>query len=131
MQGQVYKAGPQPGRGHAVLLPGRPGPGPAGAVRLVLAAVVEAGAGRRRRGAIGGLLILDALFSPAFADPGYGFDQGYQEGFQDGADQGDMGDQGWATPAATPGPATTAAAVTSVAATSAVATSSSSVGLAG
>jgi hypothetical protein len=45
-------------------------------------------------GAIGGLLIMDALFSPAFADPGYGFDQGYQEGFQDGADQGDMGDQG-------------------------------------
>ena len=80
-------------------------------------------------GAIGGLLIMDALFSPAFADPGYGFDQGYQEGFQDGAARR-LGDRA-ATPAATPAAATTAAAVTSAAATSAVATSSSSVGLAG
>ena len=38
-------------------------------------------------------------FSPAFADPGYGYEAGYQEGFQDGfgdgQDQGqDYGDQG-------------------------------------
>jgi len=45
-------------------------------------------------GAIGTMLIFDALFSPAFADPGYGFDSGYQEGFQDGMDQGDGGDAG-------------------------------------
>ena len=32
-------------------------------------------------GVLGGMLIADALFSPAFADPGYGYDAGYQEGF--------------------------------------------------
>jgi hypothetical protein len=48
-------------------------------------------------GAVGTLLIVDALFSPAWGDPGYGFDAGYQEGFADGADYADVeqaGDQG-------------------------------------
>ena len=42
-------------------------------------------------GVLGGMLIADALFSPAFADPGYGYDAGYQEGFGDGVDQGGDG----------------------------------------
>src|SRR5690606_23189159 len=46
-------------------------------------------------GAIGGMLIFDALFSPAFADPGYsaGYEQGFQDGldFDPGADGGDVG----------------------------------------
>ena len=49
VQGQHYKAGPQPGAGHAVLLPGRPGAGTSGAVRLVFAAGLAHRPGRRSR----------------------------------------------------------------------------------
>jgi hypothetical protein len=93
VQGQVLKAGPQPGRDTPYYYPGgrvQGRPVPSGWYSQPWWKPALAGAA----GAIGGLLIMDALFSPAFADPGYGFDQGYQEGFQDGADQGDMGDQG-------------------------------------
>lgn len=97
VEGQVLKAGPQPGRDTPYYYPGghvQGRPVPSGWYSQPWWKPALAGAA----GAIGGLLIMDALFSPAFADPGYGFDQGYQEGFQDGAgfdDQGgDVGDQG-------------------------------------
>jgi uncharacterized membrane protein YgcG len=98
VQGQVLKAGPQPGRDTPYYYPGghyQGRPVPSGWYSQPWWKPALAGAA----GVVGGLLIMDALFSPAFADPGYGFDQGYQEGFQDGAgydDQGggDQGDSG-------------------------------------
>ncbi|MFC0508045.1 hypothetical protein [Micromonospora costi] len=93
VQGQTFKAGPQPGRDTPYYYPGgrfQGRPVPAGWYSTPWwKTALGAGAG-----VLGGMLIADALFSPAFADPGYGYDAGYQEGFSDGADQGDQGDYG-------------------------------------
>jgi uncharacterized membrane protein YgcG len=93
VQGQYYKAGPQPGADTPYYYPGgrvQGRPVPAGWYSQPLWKPALAGAA----GAIGGLLIFDALFSPAFADPGYGFDAGYADGFEDGANFDDGGDAG-------------------------------------
>ncbi|MDR7280809.1 hypothetical protein [Catenuloplanes atrovinosus] len=46
-------------------------------------------------GVVGGMLIFDALFSPAFADPGMaGFDEGYADGYQEGFEDAGGGDFG-------------------------------------
>ncbi|MGN9890058.1 hypothetical protein [Micromonospora sp. L31] len=94
VQGQTFKAGPQPGQDTPYYYPGgryQGRPVPAGWYSTPWwKTALGAGAG-----VLGGLLIADALFSPAFADPGYGYEAGYQEGFGDGGDQGtDAGDQG-------------------------------------
>jgi len=99
VQGQVFKAGPQPGRDTPYYYPGgryQGRPVPAGWYSTPWwKTALGAGAG-----VVGGLLIADALFSPAFADPGYGYAAGYEEGFQDaqGGDEGsgaaDGGDGG-------------------------------------
>ncbi|MGN9805348.1 hypothetical protein [Micromonospora sp. L32] len=94
VQGQTFKAGPQPGQDTPYYYPGgryQGRPVPAGWYSTPWwKTALGAGAG-----VLGGLLIADALFSPAFADPGYGYEAGNQEGFGDGADQGaDAGDQG-------------------------------------
>ncbi|MGW4500214.1 hypothetical protein ACWENR_16570 [Micromonospora sp. NPDC004336] len=90
VQGQTFKAGPQPGRDTPYYYPGgrfQGRPVPAGWYSTPWwKTALGAGAG-----VVGGLLIADALFSPAFADPGYGYAAGYEEGFGDGADQGDLG----------------------------------------
>ncbi|MEU1604746.1 hypothetical protein [Micromonospora matsumotoense] len=92
VQGQTFKAGPQPGRDTPYYYPGGRYQGravPSGWYstpwwKTALGAGV---------GVVGGMLIADALFSPAFADPGY--DAGYQEGFGDGTDfGGDFGAAG-------------------------------------
>ncbi|MGX4656601.1 hypothetical protein ACWCHM_23240 [Micromonospora sp. SCSIO 07396] len=92
VQGQTFRAGPQPGRDTPYYYPGgryQGRPVPAGWYstpwwKTALGAGV---------GVVGGMLIADALFSPAFADPGY--DAGYQEGFGDGTDfGGDFGSAG-------------------------------------
>jgi hypothetical protein len=94
VQGQTYRAGPQPGNQTPYYYPGgnwQGRPVPAGWYSTPWwKTALGTGAG-----VLGGLLIADALFSPAFADPGYGYEAGYQEGFQDGAGDGqDYGDQG-------------------------------------
>ncbi|MCW3838745.1 hypothetical protein ONA70_01355 [Micromonospora yasonensis] len=94
VQGQTYRAGPQPGNRTPYYYPGGTWQGrrvPAGWYSTPWwKTALGAGAG-----VLGGMLIADALFSPAFADPGYGYDAGYQEGFQDGFGDGqDYGDQG-------------------------------------
>ncbi|MBQ0902943.1 hypothetical protein [Micromonospora sp. U21] len=94
VQGQTFRAGPQPGRETPYYYPGgryQGRPVPAGWYSTPWwKTALGAGAG-----VLGGILIADALFSPAFADPGYGYDEGHQEGSGDGADQGaDAGDQG-------------------------------------
>ncbi|MEU5913059.1 hypothetical protein [Micromonospora sp. NPDC047527] len=86
VQGQTFRAGPQPGRGTPYYYPGgryQGRPVPAGWYSTPWwKTALGAGAG-----VLGGILIADALFSPAFADPGYGADAA-------GADQGmDGGDQ--------------------------------------
>ncbi|WP_328340098.1 hypothetical protein [Micromonospora sp. NBC_00421] len=91
VQGQSFKAGPQPGRDTPYYYPGgryqgRPVPSGWYSTPWWKTAL---GAGV---GVVGGMLIADALFSPAFADPGY--DAGYQEGFGDGTDFGTAGDAG-------------------------------------
>jgi hypothetical protein len=90
VQGQTFRAGPQPGRETPYYYPGgryQGRPVPAGWYSTPWwKTALGAGAG-----VLGGILIADALFSPAFADPGYGYDAGYQEGFGDGFDQGDQG----------------------------------------
>lgn len=91
VQGETYRAGPDPGAATPYYYPGgRMGgrPVPAGWYSTPWWKTgLAAGAG-----VLGGMLIADALFSPAFADPGYGHDAGYQEGFADGADYGSGGD---------------------------------------
>ncbi|MGN9774278.1 hypothetical protein ACTMS0_00640 [Micromonospora sp. H33] len=93
VQGQTFKAGPQPGRDTPYYYPGgrfQGRPVPAGWYSTPWwKTALGAGAG-----VVGGLLIADALFSPMWGDPGYG--AGYEEGFQDGADQGagDVGGEG-------------------------------------
>ncbi|GIJ77385.1 hypothetical protein Xph01_18170 [Micromonospora phaseoli] len=70
VQGQTFKAGPQPGQDTPYYYPGgqvRGRPVPAGWYstpwwKTALGAGV---------GVLGGLLIADALFSPSFGDPGY------------------------------------------------------------
>src|SRR5437763_13862611 len=45
---------------------------------------------------VGSVLLFDALFSPAWGDPGYGFDAGYDAGFEQGLDYGnDQGGGDW------------------------------------
>jgi uncharacterized membrane protein YgcG len=82
VQGQTYKAGPQPGADTPYYYPGgrvQGRPVPAGWYSTpVWKTALGAGAG-----VLGGMLIFDALFSPGFGDMGYG--DGYQEGFQDAA----------------------------------------------
>lgn len=92
VQGQQFTAGPQPSGNTPYYYPGgryQGRPVPSGWYSQPWWKPALAGAA----GAVGGLLIADALFSPAFADPGYGYDAGYQEGFQDGTgyDGGDGG----------------------------------------
>jgi uncharacterized membrane protein YgcG len=94
VQGQVFKAGPQPGRDTPYYYPGgryQGRPVPAGWYSQPW----WKGALATGAGVLGGMLIADALFSPAFADPGYGYAAGYEEGFSDGAgfdsDSGDAG----------------------------------------
>jgi hypothetical protein len=94
VQGQHYKAGPQPGADTPYYYPGgriQGRPVPAGWYSTPWwKTALGAGAG-----VLGGLLIADALFSPAFGDTGYG--DGYQDGFQDAAgDFGGGGDAGGA-----------------------------------
>lgn len=93
VQGQTLRAGPQPGRDTPYYYPGghyQGRPVPAGWYSTPWwKTALGAGAG-----VIGGMLIFDALFSPAFADPGYGYAAGYEEGSQDAQDGGDGGDGG-------------------------------------
>ena len=81
VQGQHYKAGPQPGADTPYYYPGgrvQGRPVPAGWYSTpVWKTALGAGAG-----ALGGLLLFDALFSPGFGDPGFG---GYDNGYQDAA----------------------------------------------
>jgi hypothetical protein len=90
VQGHQYRAGPQPGADTPYYYPGgrvQGRPVPAGWYSTpVWKTALGAGAG-----ALGGLLIFDALFSPAFGDSGYG--DGYQDGFDAGNDF-DGGDAG-------------------------------------
>ncbi|HEX5594418.1 MAG TPA: hypothetical protein VFX61_00095 [Micromonosporaceae bacterium] len=84
VQGQVFKAGPQPGNDTPYYYPGgqyQGRPVPAGWYSRPWWKPALAGAA----GAVGGLLIANALFSPAFGDPGYNYGAGYADGFQDGA----------------------------------------------
>ena len=92
VQGQHYKAGPQPGTDMPYYYPGgrvQGRPVPAGWYstpwwKTALGTGV---------GVIGGMLVFDALFSPAFGDTGYG--DGYQDGLQDaGGDASGAGDFG-------------------------------------
>jgi hypothetical protein len=91
VQGQQYRAGPQPGADTPYYYPGgrvQGRPVPSGWYSTpVWKTALGAGAG-----ALGGLLIFDALFSPAFGDSG-GYSDGYQDGFDAGndADGGDGG----------------------------------------
>jgi hypothetical protein len=96
VQGHQYKAGPQPGPDTPYYYPGgrvQGRPVPSGWYSTpVWKTALGAGAG-----ALGGLLIFDALFSPGFGDMGYA--DGYQDAAQDfGGDDmgGDMsgGDMG-------------------------------------
>ncbi|WP_422771732.1 hypothetical protein ACN28C_00965 [Plantactinospora sp. WMMC1484] len=93
VQGETFRAGPNPGAATPYYYPGgrmRGRPVPAGWYSTPWWKTgLAAGAG-----VLGGMLIADALFSPAFADPGYGYDAGYQEGFADGSDLGGAGDAG-------------------------------------
>jgi uncharacterized membrane protein YgcG len=86
VQGQHYKAGPQPGADTPYYYPGgrvQGRPVPAGWYsQPVWKTALGTGAG-----VLGGLLIMDALFSPGFGDMGYG--DGFQDGYQDAA--GDFG----------------------------------------
>lgn len=95
VQGQHFKAGPRPGNDTPYYYPGgrvQGRPVPSGWYSQPWWKPALAGAA----GVIGGLLIFDALFSPAFADPGYGYDSGQAEGdgSDAGADGGDGGDGG-------------------------------------
>nr|MDT0661648.1 hypothetical protein [Micromonospora sp. DSM 115978] len=88
VQGQTFRAGPQPGPGTPYYYPGgrmQGRPVPAGWYSTPWWKTgLAAGAG-----VIGGMLIADALFSPAFADPGY------DAGYADGLEAGDGGAEGF------------------------------------
>lgn len=88
VQGQHFRAGPNPGNDTPYYYPGgrvQGRPVPSGWYSQPLWKPALAGAA----GAIGGMLIFDALFSPSFADPGHA-----AAGSEDGGDGGDGGDQG-------------------------------------
>ena len=91
VQGQHYKAGPQPGADTPYYYPGgrvQGRPVPAGWYsQPVWRTALGTGAG-----VLGGLLIFDALFSPGFGDMGYG--DGFQDGYQDAAGDFGGGDAG-------------------------------------
>jgi uncharacterized membrane protein YgcG len=91
VQGHQYRAGPQPGTDTPYYYPGgrvQGRPVPAGWYSTpVWKTALGAGAG-----ALGGLLIFDALFSPAFGDSGYG--DGNQDGFNAGNDFDGGGNDG-------------------------------------
>jgi hypothetical protein len=91
VQGQHYKAGPQPGPDTPYYYPGgrvQGRPVPSGWYSTpVWKTALGAGAG-----ALGGLLLFDALFSPAFGDTGYG--DGFADGYAAGDGDGDGGDGG-------------------------------------
>ena len=86
VQGQHYKAGPQPAPDTPYYYPGgrvQGRPVPAGWYSTpVWKTALGAGAG-----VLGGMLIFDALLSPGFGDMGYG--EGFQDGYADAA--GDFG----------------------------------------
>jgi hypothetical protein len=89
VQGQHYRAGPQPGPGTPYYYPGgrvQGRPVPAGWYSTPLwKTALGAGAG-----VLGGMLIFDALLSPGFGDMGYGED--FQDASADGGDAGgDLG----------------------------------------
>ena len=89
VQGQHYKAGPQPGADTPYYYPGgrvQGRPVPAGWYSTpVWKTALGAGVG-----VLGGMLIFDALLSPGFGDMGYG--EGFQDGYEDAAaDSGDGG----------------------------------------
>ena len=83
VQGHEYRAGPQPGPDTPYYYPGgrlQGRPVPAGWYSTPWwKTALGAGAG-----VLGGMLIADALFSPAFGDYGYG--EGYSDGFAAGND---------------------------------------------
>src|SRR5919112_40299 len=89
VQGQHYKAGPRPGPDMPYYYPGgrvQGRPVPAGWYsQPVWKTALGAGAG-----VLGGMLIMDALFSPGFG--GMGYDAGFSDGYQDAA--GDFGGDG-------------------------------------
>lgn len=88
VQGQVFKAGPQPGNDTPYYYPGgrfQGRPVPAGWYSQPW----WKGALATGAGVVGGMLIFDALFSPAFGDPGYA--AGYQDGLADAAEAADAG----------------------------------------
>jgi uncharacterized membrane protein YgcG len=88
VQGHAYKAGPQPGADTPYYYPGGRVSG-----RPVPSGWYSQPVWRTARGAgagvLGGMLIFDALFSPAFGDFG-----GYGDGYSDGLAAGDGGDAG-------------------------------------
>jgi hypothetical protein len=93
VQGQEYKAGPQPGPDTPYYYPGgrvQGRPVPSGWYSTpIWKTALGTGAG-----VIGGMLIFDALFSPAFGDTGYG--DGYSDGFAAGNDADGGGNDGGA-----------------------------------
>jgi uncharacterized membrane protein YgcG len=96
VQGQQYRAGPQPGPNTPYYYPGgrvQGRPVPSGWYSTpVWKTALGAGAG-----VLGGMLIFDALLSPGFGDMGYG--EGYQDGMQDAAGGDFGGDAGGASDA--------------------------------
>jgi hypothetical protein len=88
VRGETFRAGPQPGAATPYYHPGgwwRGRPVPAGWYSTPWWKTgLAAGAG-----VLGGMLIADALLSPAFADS-HGHDDGW-DGFVDAADHGDLG----------------------------------------
>ncbi len=88
VQGDSYRAGPRPGAETPYYYPGgrvQGRPVPAGWYsQPVWRTALGAGAG-----ALGAMLVFDALFSPTFADPGYGAAAGHDAG--GGGDGGDGG----------------------------------------
>jgi hypothetical protein len=93
VQGQVFKAGPQPGSDTPYYYPGgrvHGRPVPAGWYsQPVWRTALATGAG-----VLGGMLIFDALFSPAFADPGYAAGDAGGSADAEGGEAGDAGDAG-------------------------------------
>jgi hypothetical protein len=83
VQGQHYRAGPQPGPDTPYYYPGgrvQGRPVPSGWYSTpIWKTALGTGAG-----VLGGMLIFDALFSPGFGDAGYG--DGYSDGFAAGND---------------------------------------------
>jgi hypothetical protein len=99
VQGQQYRAGPQPGADTPYYYPGghiQGRPVPSGWYSTPWwKTALGTGAG-----VLGGMLIFDALFSPGFGDMGYAYGDGYQDaagdfnGADGGADYGGGNDGG-------------------------------------